>query len=282
MLKIGDYEVSVLISDDFALDGGSMFGSVPKTLWSKSISPDELNRIPLTCRLLVLKKDQQLILVDVGCGNKWDDKLKKIYAIENKFADILSKQIPAVTDIILTHLHFDHAGAISHYDQNNKLQLTFPTAKVYLQAENFQNANNPNAREKASYLTDHVGPLSSANLHLVNGNKEILPGIFVECVNGHTKGLQWILVRGEQQSLAYPSDLIPTAHHLPLPYVMGYDMCAEKSLEEKQNFLNRAVAEKWIVVFEHDRETAAGVVAKDDKGRHFLETKVPIPQFVSS
>lgn len=268
-MKIGRYEIDLIDCDHFALDGGSMFGSVPKPLWSKSIAADDRNRIPLSCRVLVLRDGQRTILVDCGVGRIFSDKLRDIYAVDNR----ASLEQLAPTDIILTHLHFDHAGGITRLDVNGKPQLAFPSAEIHLQRKNLEHARAPGPRERASYLPEVVEPLAGAKLRLVDGAGEILPGIEVRVANGHTHGLQCVLIRDGKECLAFPSDLVPTAHHVPIPYVMGYDLCAETTMREKKEFLLEAVRENWTVVFEHDRDTPAGKIASAD-GERFTVSRV--------
>jgi glyoxylase-like metal-dependent hydrolase (beta-lactamase superfamily II) len=182
-----------------------------------------------------------------------------------------------VTDIILTHLHFDHAGGISRYRPGTaEPELRFPRARVYLQADNYETARRPNVRERASYLAENVRALEGARLELTSGSQEIFPGLWVHGGNGHTRGHQWVEVREGPQAVVFPGDLMPTSHHVPLPYTMGYDMSAEALLVEKEDFLRRAVAGDWIVVFEHDPETAAARLKVDDKGRYALREVVAI------
>lgn len=279
-MKVNNFEISQLVLDDFRLDGGAMFGSVPKNLWSKKIAADEQNRIQMCSRILVLKKQTQTILIDLGCGKKEDEKFRKIFQLEARHQKELSEIIPNVTDIILTHLHFDHCGGITYLDSNKTLQLSYPQAKVYLQKRNWERALNPSIRERASYLTDNIQPLKNANMQLTSNAEEIIPGIKVFEVNGHTDGMQWILIGDEAgPAVAYVTDLIPTAHHIALPYIMGYDLCASTTLKEKEIFLEKAVKYNWILVFEHDFHTAAAKVAKDEKGNFFLAEKVELNIF---
>jgi glyoxylase-like metal-dependent hydrolase (beta-lactamase superfamily II) len=177
-----------------------------------------------------------------------------------------------VTDLVLTHLHFDHAGGAVRYAPAGPpdLELCYPKATVYLQAANLENAKAPNLREKASYLRENVLPLERGNLRLTYGSEEIHPGIRVHRSDGHTRGLQWLEVRTGAETVAFPSDLIPTARHIPLAYTMGYDICAEGLLAEKEDFLRRAARGNWIVVFVHDPDIPAARVTVDAQGRYVL------------
>lgn len=282
MLSFAGYDISSLVLERFRLDGGAMFGSVPKTLWQKRIEADAQNRIQLATRILLLKGHGHSVVIDLGCGTKFPEKEQQIYAIEHLSNAPLPEQIAAarpdlgpITDVILTHLHFDHAGGITTLADSNP-QLTFPAARIHLQRANYEVAKSPGPRERASYLEQNVQPLAAASLRLLDDGETILPGIIGHVVNGHTRGMQWIQIGTGEDTIAFPSDLIPTAHHIPLPYVMGYDLCASTSIEEKERFLVRAVDERWRLVFEHDAETAAATVKRDERGSFALRDRVSI------
>lgn len=272
-MKVGSYTVQTFVLEHFRLDGGAMFGSVPKNLWSKRIAPDDLNRIPMCCRVMLLEGEGRKILIDVASGNKWSEKLRSIYGIVPTFDGLLSDKFSGVTDVILSHLHFDHGGGITQL-VDGRVVLTFPDATVYLQRANYEQAQNPGVREKASYLPDHVLPLKDAKLHLVDGAAEILPGIHVGRVDGHTVGMQYVRVGEGSGAVVFVADLIPTAHHLSVPYVMGYDMCAATSIREKEEFLTKAVTEDWTLVFEHDVDTVAAKITRDERGDFVVREKL--------
>ena len=266
-MKIGRYTITPIIFGSFRLDGGCMFGSVPKNLWSKSISADDENCIPLVCRSLVIEDDSRRFLVDVGIGDKWSDKQRAIYGISLNPDLIEGFNSPTITDVILTHLHFDHAGGISCRDATGRLALRYPHARVHLQSANWQQAQNPTPKDRASYLQENIEPLRDAKLMLCDGTVEIAPGIILHRVDGHTPGQQWVEIRGDQERLFFATDLIPTSHHIPLAFHMGYDVCAETLLREKLYFLERAVKENAIVAFQHDSKVEAVRVGLSDKGQ---------------
>ena len=262
------YTVESVLPDIFRLDGGAMFGAVPKALWERRIPSDERNRIQLACRILHLTGYGKEILIDLGCGTKWNDKDRDIFAVEPKTKPV-HELFPGTTDVILTHLHFDHAGGISYNSPG--LMLSFPRAAHYLPKKNLEHARNPGPRERASYLRENIEVLDHAKLNLTTNGSTILPFITAFEVNGHTHGLQWLLIGQAPGAIAYPADLIPTAHHVSIPYVMGYDLCAETTMREKHAFLERAVQENWIVVFEHDIDTPAATIRKDEKGQFTVD-----------
>ncbi len=278
-MKIAGYEISLHNHGMFRLDGGAMFGAVPRNIWSRSISADQENCIQLATRCMLLKNDATCVLVDCGNGDKWSDKLRQIFAIENTPIESLGYRYENVTDLILTHLHFDHCGGISFYDSSGNLQARYPHARVIVQADNLENAKNPNLREKASYLVENYSLIDQLQKFLVRGSHEVLPGVFVHQVNGHTRGQQYIEVRDSVHTLLYPTDLIPTSHHLPLPYNMGYDICTETLLQEKQAFLEYALQRQAIVVFEHDPLVAAATIKIDGRGHYAVDQIVQLPEF---
>lgn len=239
-----------------------MFGSVPKTLWNREAPADEANRILLATRSLVLDDGERRILVDVGCGDKWTEKLRSIYCIP----DGPYVPVPGVTDVVLTHLHFDHGGGVSRYEDGS-LAPSYPSARHWVSATNYENAKNPHPRERASYLPENVDILEQVDLRLTADGAVIMPGISVHQVHGHTRGLQWLHVTDGEATIVYPADLVPTSKHLPVPYVMGYDMCAEMAMAEKEAFLRQVVDGDWIVAFEHDPKLAAARIRFDERGK---------------
>jgi glyoxylase-like metal-dependent hydrolase (beta-lactamase superfamily II) len=272
MMTFGRFKVSLVNHGFYRLDGGPMFGTVPKNIWSGLIPPDEDNCIRLATRSIIIDAGERTFIVDLGNGDKWSDKLRRIYAIQNSPPGEIGFNPLSITDIVLSHLHFDHGGGISRFSAGSPtdLDLCYPRARVYLQSDNYDTARNPNPRERASYLSENVRVLERAELKLTRGSEEIHPNIWVHQSNGHTRGQQWLEVKNGPESIVFPADLVPTSHHLPLPYSMGYDISAETLLCEKKDFLDRAVAGQWIVVFGHDPTIPAGRVKIDDKGRYGL------------
>lgn len=265
-MKVGRYSITTVMFGSFRLDGGCMFGSVPKNLWSKSIPGDSENCIPLVCRSLLLDDGMRKILLDVGIGNKWSEKLQQIYGIKLAPIDSLGFKPEEITDIVLTHLHFDHAGGISYRAPDGSLALTYPNANIHLQRANWERAQNPSPKDKASYLPENVEPLKNAQLILCDGSVEILPEITVHRVDGHTPGQQWIEIGAGEEKIFFPTDLIPTNHHVPLAYHMGYDVCADTLLQEKLSFLERAVTPGVTVCFQHDASVAFAKIWRNERG----------------
>lgn len=249
-----------------------MFGVVPWVFWSKTNPPDERQRITLAARSLLIRGNGRVILVDTGNGSKWNDKLRDIYALDNSRHDILSSlrsqgvDREEVTDVILTHLHFDHAGG-STMRVDGKLQATFPRATHYVQRAHWELSQHPTEKDRASFFPEDFELLMEHNmLELVDGETQLFPGINVIVTQGHTSAQQLPFVSDGTTSLLYCCDLIPTSSHVPIPYVMGYDVRPLGTLEEKKRILPRAVDEKWILFLEHDAQTPAIRVVKTEKG----------------
>ncbi len=267
--KVGNYQVYSSILDLFRLDGGSMFGSVPKVLWEKEFFADEKNRIQLCARALIIEGEGRKILVDVGCGTAWSEKELEIFKIEPQSSEHISTLIPDVTDVILTHLHFDHAGGLTQV-VDGKILATFPKAKHWLSRENFERASSPGIREKVSYRKSELEALSQVDLNLIESGDEILPGIVLHNLYGHTKGMSWVGIKdGGTYRVVFLADLCPTSAHIKIPYVMGYDLLAEETMKEKQEVLSLAYKDGALVVFQHDPRVSSGYLAMDNK-RNFI------------
>jgi len=276
-MKIGKYDVHIIESGYFGLDGGSMFGIVPKPLWEKTNSADEMNRIKLAARNLLLVSDSKKILVDTGMGDKWTDKNKEIYAIDQKSFSLnnslakLNLEPRDITDVILTHLHFDHTGG-STIINNDKFEPAFPNATYYVQKENYKWAMNPSERDKGSYIKDNFVPLKEAGVLMqIEGEKQFDDEIDFIIVNGHTFGQQLLKLSDSSNTFIYVCDLFPTTAHIPLPYVMGYDLQPLVTVEEKKKILKQALDEEWKLFFEHDPETAFATLTSGEKGIRLKE-----------
>ncbi len=273
---IGRLRVHAIQAGGQQLDGGAMFGVVPKTLWSRRIEADDKNRIPLGMRCLLIEHDDGLILLDTGSGNKETPKFHDIYAIENRGGEgrtALEDGIRAagftaedVQLVINTHLHFDHAGGNTWRAPTGEVLPTFPNARYVVQAGERAYAEHPNERTTASYFPANWAPIVAAGrFEFVEGAREIVPGIEVRPTPGHTPHHQSVLVRSGGETLCFLGDLVPTVHHLPLPWIMGYDVEPLVTLESKRALLAEAVREEWQLVFEHDAHVGFGRVAHDGK-----------------
>lgn len=274
-LQIGPYKAYSIPTGQFRLDGGAMFGTVPKVLWEKTNPTDDHNRILMECRTLLLVSEDRKILIDTGNGADFvakygeaaGKKFEQMFAVDTSGANLLNSlkkynvTPDQITDVILTHLHFDHAGGATTDDGHGNIVPTFPNATYYVQEENLKTARNPNRRERASYLSPNFEPLIEKGvLQVLGGPAEIAPNISLSISNGHTLGQQNVLISDGKNHLFYCADLIPTSTHIKLAWVMGYDIQPVVILEEKENILKKASAENWYLFFEHDPYYDAALV----------------------
>jgi glyoxylase-like metal-dependent hydrolase (beta-lactamase superfamily II) len=276
-MPVGRLTVHAIQCGGQKLDGGAMFGVVPKPLWERRIAADERNRIPLGMRCLLIEHERGLVLVDNGAGNKENARFHEIYGVENAGAnrrtlleDGLRSLGVSPGDVALmidTHLHFDHAGGNTWVDEQGVVRPTFPNARYVVQRGEYEWATHTNERTAASYFPHNFEPVVAAGLFdFVEGDVEVWPGIRLVPTPGHTPFHQSVLLDSEDARLFYPADLIPTSSHIPLPWIMGYDVEPLRTLESKRTMLSRAIDEDWLVVFEHDAFVASGRIGKDGKG----------------
>jgi glyoxylase-like metal-dependent hydrolase (beta-lactamase superfamily II) len=272
--NVGDLRVHALEAGLQRLDGGAMFGVVPKPLWEKRIPADPRNRIPLALRCLLIETPDALVLVDTGVGNKESDKFIDIYGIENggsptRLEDAIraAGHDPADIDIVVsTHLHFDHAGGNTLRDSDGRVRPAFPAARHIVQARELEFARLDNERIRASYIPDNYEPVAKAGLwQLVTGETEVVPGVTVAPTPGHTPHHQSVFLRSGGDTACYLADLVPTTAHLPLPWIMGYDLEPLVTLESKRDLLQRARDEDWLLIFEHDPVTPWGRLEPGEK-----------------
>ena len=258
-MQIGKYKLYSVQTGLIRLDGGAMFGVVPKPLWSKTNPADNRNRIDMCMRALLLVSDEKKILIDNGAGYKMPHKLNDIYGIDykkyslEKSLNSLGFNYDDITDVILTHLHFDHCGGSTLRNENGELIPTFPNAVYYVQRKHWEWANNPTERDKASFFDENFIPLqSSGQLNLIENDFDFDEQIKLLVINGHTPYQQMVKVKDGEKTLIYPADLMPMATHVNIPYIMGYDLFPLTTLEEKKKYLPKIADEKWFVFFEHD------------------------------
>lgn len=280
--RMGRWTVHELQAGGQQLDGGAMFGVVPKALWERRIPADSRNRIPLGMRCLLVEHEAGLVLVDTGLGSKENARFLDIYGIENEppegdpgptaleAAIRVAGFTPAdVSLVVNTHLHFDHAGGNTLLDADGNVRAAFPNARYVVQRGEHAYASNANERTTASYFPANYDPLIAAGvMELIEGPRELVPGLSVLPTPGHTPHHQSVLLRDGDEVLCFLGDIVPTQWHLPLPWIMGYDVEPLVSLETKRWLLARAEAEGWLLMFEHDAHVATGRVARDGKGYH--------------
>ena len=270
-IQIGPYLVRFVSGGRFRLDGGAMFGVVPKTLWSRSAPADEKNRIQMGMTCLLIEGGGRRVLVDAGSGTKLDPKFREIYAIERP--EGLLDEIRAsgvspqdVDTVAMTHLHFDHCGGGTTRGEDGTVRATFPNARYLVRRQEWNDAHHANERNRASYFSENYDPLEvSGQLALHDQDLEILPGVWMKCLPGHTLGHQGVFFDIPGQRALYAVDLVPTVAHLPLPYIMGYDLYPLTTLETKRAILREATREHWLLLFEHDPDCRAIRVAGDEQ-----------------
>jgi len=279
-VKLGEFDIQPVTDGRFRLDGGAMFGVVPKVMWERCCQPDDQNRIQLGLNCLLIRIGRKNILVDTGLGDKEDAKFQEMFAVERMptLRDSLKMQGLQPDDIhmvINTHLHFDHAGG-NTVREDGAVISTFPKAKYIVQRGEYEDAARANERTRASYRRENFTPIAHVDQwEFVDGETEVLPGVTVMVTEGHTRCHQSIKIESEGEVAFYLGDLIPTVSHLPLPYIMGYDLYPLQTLETKRWVLDRALNENWLLVFEHDPRVLMGRVRKDVEGKFYLEEVKP-------
>jgi len=272
-------EVFALDTGYFKLDGGAMFGVVPKSLWSRTNPADENNLCTWAMRCLLVVEGNRVVLVDTGIGDKQDSRFFSHYYLHGD--DSLQKSlakigvIPSdITDVFLTHLHFDHCGGAVRYGSHGQYELSFPNAKYWSNASHWEWATRPNPREKASFLEENIQPLQDLGaLHFVDlEHKSLFLGFDVITVDGHTEQQMLPKLRYKDKTLVFMADLLPSVGHIPLPYVMGYDTRPLLTLQEKQAFLEEAARENYVLFLEHDPNYSCCTVKMTDKGVRLDQT----------
>jgi glyoxylase-like metal-dependent hydrolase (beta-lactamase superfamily II) len=250
-----------------------MFGVVPKVLWERRIAPDARNRIPLALRCLLVEHDDGLVLIDTGIGNKENEKFREIYAVEDTLDEALAGVGHTPNDIrwvINTHLHFDHAGGDRRLDGNGKIGLSFPKARYVVQRGELEFATHTNERTAGSYLAHNF---EGVPFQLIDGDTEILPGIRGVLTPGHVPYHQSVLIESGGERACFLADLVPTSAHLPLPWIMGYDVEPLVTLETRRRIYARAEAEGWLLVFEHDPAVISGRLGRVGSGFGLVNEK---------
>ena len=271
-MTLAGYQIDLIEAGRVRLDGGAMFGIVPRPLWERQIPPDGRNRIPLAMRCLLLRGHGRTILVDTGLGHKSDAKFREIYGVDHEHSTLLGSLAAVgvapedVTDVVLTHLHFDHAGGATQRTDGGGLALTFADAAHHVQRAHWAWAHE-SPREGASFLAENLDPLeASGQLVLRDGDDAPFPGVSLHVVNGHTRGQQLVRVHDGERSLLHAADLVPTAAHVPLLWVMAYDVEPLETIAEKERLLRQAAQEGWTLAFEHDPEVATAGVVETERG----------------
>jgi glyoxylase-like metal-dependent hydrolase (beta-lactamase superfamily II) len=272
-MLFGDYRVEIIPDCEFRLDGGAMFGVVPRNLWSKLCPPDDQNRIRMNMNCLFIEGGGERILIDTGIGEKWPDKHRAMYGIDrvrsfdeslHAIAGIGSSEI---TIVINTHLHFDHAGGNSVMNEEGRAVPAFRNARYFVSRGEYEHAESPNERDRASYFPENWRPVKeSGQLELKENSYEVVPGLRMETYAGHNRSMQCARLESGGQTLFGFADLVPTRAHVPYAWVMGYDLFPVETVQAKKKLLPQAAHENWICHFYHDPDQPlARVASENDK-----------------
>lgn len=273
---IGDFELTICSDGTYYLDGGAMFGVVPKPLWERRAPADEQNRILLGANTVIVRTGKHTIAIETGLGNKLGPKLREIYGASEQLPRSLAAADirPEEVDIVInSHLHFDHCGWNTKLDENGVIVPTFPNARYFAHRGEVEHGHKQYERDRISYISENYDPLiDSGQMTLIEGRaagytQEIVPGIFCELFPGHTEQLMAIHIDSAGQRATYISDLIPTSAHLDITWVMGYDLLPMTCIEQRKRFYSRAIPGKWLVLFTHDHHNPMGYVELNAKGK---------------
>jgi glyoxylase-like metal-dependent hydrolase (beta-lactamase superfamily II) len=274
-MKLGDLEFWLITDGTFRLDGGAMFGVIPRPLWERVAPPDSRNRILMAMNSLLIRAAGKWILLETGAGDKWDAKRTEIYAFQGapRLLDKLRTHevLPENIDIVInTHLHFDHCGWNTRVE-NGKVIPTFRNARYIVQRAELEHAHDPSDRDQASYFVENFMPMeSSGQWSLLDGDAEVVPGVELIRVPGHNRDMMCARLTGGGKTVFFFADLIPTAAHVPFPWIMGYDLYPLTTLENKKKWVPMAARDGWLVIFGHEPVTPAGYLM-EQQGKYVLE-----------
>ncbi|HEX8458244.1 MAG TPA: MBL fold metallo-hydrolase [Pyrinomonadaceae bacterium] len=271
-MLFGDYRVEIVPDAEFRLDGGAMFGVVPRALWSETCPPDEANRIRLTANCLFIEAGRERIIVETGIGDKWSPKHEAMYGIVRRRS--LAESVKAttgydaaeITIVVNTHLHFDHAGGNTTRDaRTGNVVPAFPNARYFVSRDEYAHAESPHERDRASYLPENWRPLvRTGQLELKEANYEVVPGLSMETVPGHSRTMQCVRLARDGQTLYGFADLVPMRAHVALAWIMGYDLYPVETLEAKRRLLPEAARENWLCLFYHEPNAPLGRIVETD------------------
>jgi glyoxylase-like metal-dependent hydrolase (beta-lactamase superfamily II) len=274
-MKLGDLEFWLITDGTFRLDGGAMFGVIPRPMWERVAPPDERNRILMAMNSLLIRAAGKWILIETGAGDKWDAKRAGIYSFEGtpRLPDkLVTHGVPPeqIDLVINTHLHFDHCGWNTRIVKGEAIPV-FPNARYLVQRGELEHAKAPTDRDRASYFPENFMPMEkSGQWQLLEGDAEVVPGLNLIRVPGHNRDMMCVRLTGGGKTVFFTADLIPTAAHVPYPWIMGYDLYPLTTLENKQKWIPQAVREEWLVIFGHEARTPCGYLT-EQKGKFILE-----------
>ncbi len=272
-MKLGDIELQSILENYFHLDGGAMFGVIPKVIWKKLWEPDENNLIRLDLNPMLIRTGKENIVVDTGFGDVLNEKEQRIYALggQTRWDDELTQKgltSDDITAVILTHAHADHAMGALRMGKDGRPELRFPNARIYIQKREWRDAMNPDERTVATYLVHNLRIFEeSGRLELLNGDTELFSGISVVVTGGHTPGSQAVIVDGGGQRIIYPADIMPSSAHIKIPYVPAVDLDPATTMEKKRWLHEKMLREDWIIAFDHDINLKFAKFREGEKGR---------------
>jgi len=270
-MQFGDYRIEVIPDCEFRLDGGAMFGVVPRNLWSRACPPDEQNRIRMNMNCLFIEAGRERILIDTGIGQKWSEKHRAMYGIDRRRT--LDESLRAIAGVgaedisivINTHLHFDHAGGNTIMSESGEAIAAFPNARYFVSQAEYEHAESPTERDRASYLPENWRPLKdSGQLELKEAEYEVGPGLRMETHAGHNRSMQCPRLQSDGKTLFGFADLVPTRAHVPFAWIMGFDLYPVETLEAKKKLLPQAAREVWTCLFYHDPDEPLGRIVEED------------------
>ena len=282
-MQFGDLTLTLVNGGNFRLDGGAMHGVVPKTLWNRLVSCDELNRVEYATNCLLVEGNGKRTLIETGNGDKFPAREREIYGIDHdqsveKNLRAVGVEPDSIDYVVMTHLHFDHSGGTTRRTASGGLEPVFKRARHVIQRGEYEDATHPHERNRASYLAENFAPLAEAQLlQLVEGEHEFAPGVRVIPTPGHTAHHQSVLIDdGHGHKALFLGDVVPTSIHVKLPFIMSYDLDVVGTLESKRRILGRAIDERWLVIFGHDKDLSAGYLGRDAKGNITVAERAPI------
>jgi len=268
---LGDFELNIFSDGNYYLDGGAFFGIIPKSMWSKKVTADERNRLVVGCNSVLVRTGKNTVLIETGIGNKFDERTAKIYEPEAKLLDNLTEagvDPEAIDTVINTHLHFDHCGW-NTVRTSAGVKATFPRAKYWVQKGEWEHGQLQLERDRVSYISDNYNPLiERGQMNLIEGDREIVPGVSVRVYPGHTRDMQAVIIRSGGQTACYISDLIPTSAHLDLLWGIAYDLFPLEAIESRKRFYAEAIPQKWLVIYTHDPAMPWSYVRDDGGGKY--------------
>ena len=269
-ITVGNFELTIFSDGTYPLDGGAFFGVIPKVMWSRKVDSDENNHVTAGLNSLLIRTGKQNVLVETGMGNKLSERMVKIFGQPAKLFDNLSAGgiSPEDIDIVInTHLHFDHCGWNTML-QGNKVVPTFPKAKYYAPEGEWQHGRLQLERDAISYMSDNYDPLiKTGQMELLQGDREIVPGVSVKVFPGHTQTMQAVIIKSRGQTACYISDLIPTSAHLDLTWGMAFDLFPLQTIESRKRYYAQSIPEKWLTMFTHDPNLPWAYLEKDERGK---------------